>query len=79
MLMHMAGFALWRPSSIMKTIHHAYMKVMKIMTCTMRIGRLQNDFMRDLSSHHKVATKVADDHQVYMLQLKNQQFQEREL
>ena len=48
----------------MKTIHRAYKNVMKIMTCTMKNGRLQNDFMRNLSSHHKVAAKVADDHQV---------------
>ena len=30
----------------------------------MKNGRLRNDFMRNLSSHHKVADKVADDHQV---------------
>ena len=30
----------------------------------MRNGRLWNDFMQNLSSHHKEADKVVDDHQV---------------
>ena len=45
--------------------------ITKIMTCIMKNGRLQNDFgwnlsshMRNLSSHHIVSKKVADDHQV---------------
>jgi len=33
-------------------------------------GRLQNDFMRNLSSHHKVAEKVAHHHEVEVLQPK---------
>ena len=36
----------------------------------MENGRMQNDFMRNLSSHHKVVARVADDHQVQVLQLK---------
>ena len=36
----------------------------------MKNGRLPNDFMRNLSSHHKVVEKVADDHQVQVLQPK---------
>ena len=48
----------------MKTMHHAYKKIMKIMICILENGRLQNDFMRNLSSHQKVAAKVEDDHQI---------------
>ena len=47
------------------------------MTCIMKNGRLRNDFVRDLSlhmrnlsSHHKIAEKLADGHQVQVLQLK---------
>ena len=47
------------------------------MTCIMKNGCLQYDFVRDLSSHmrnlsshHRIAENVADDHQVYVLQLK---------
>ena len=43
----------------------------------MKNGRLQYDFVRDLSSHmrnlsshHIIAEKVADDHQVQVLQLR---------
>ena len=36
----------------------------------MENGRLQNDFMRNLSSLHRVAEKLAYDHRVYVLQLK---------
>ena len=52
------------PLQLMKTIHHAYKDITKIMTCIMKNGRLRNDFMRNLSSHYRVAEKVADDHQV---------------
>ena len=45
----------------------------------MKNGRLQNDFMRNLSSHHKVAAKVADDHRVQVLELKSQIVSKREL
>ena len=44
-----------------KTMHYAYMTIMKIVICIMENGRLQNDFMRNLSSHHRAAEKVADD------------------
>ena len=43
----------------------------------MKNGRLQYDFVRDLSSHmrnlsshHRITEKVANDHQVLVLQLK---------
>ena len=40
------------------------------MICIMENGRLQNDFMQNLSSHHKVVEKVAADNQVLVLQPK---------
>ena len=40
------------------------------MTCIMKNGRLRNGFMRDLSSHHRITEKVADDHQDQVLQLR---------
>ena len=59
MQMHMAGFTCGDPLQLMKTIHNANKDVMKIMTCIVKNGRLRN-----LSLHHKIADKVADDHQV---------------
>ena len=64
MQMHMAGCTCGDPLQLMKTIHHAYIDITKIMTCIMKNGRLQDDFMRNLSSHHRIVEKVADDHQV---------------
>ena len=69
--MHMAGCTCGDPLQLMMTIHHARFDITKIMTCIMKNGRLQNDFVRNLSSHvqnlsshHIVSKKVADDHQV---------------
>ena len=69
--MHMAGCTCGDPLQPMMTSHYARYDVTKIMTCIMKNGRLQYDFVRDLSlhmrnlsSHHRIAEKVADDHQV---------------
>ena len=64
MQMHMAGCTCGDPLQLMKIIHHARNDIAKRMTCIMKNGRLWNDFMWNLSSHHRVADKVADDHQV---------------
>ena len=49
-------FNLWR-----QFIMHE--KYVKIMICIMKHGRMQTDFMWNLSSRHKVAARVADDRQ----------------
>ena len=64
MQMHMAGCTCGDPLQPMKTIHHPYTDITKIMTCIMKNERMRNDFMRNLSSHHRIAEKVANDHQV---------------
>ena len=52
----------------------------------MKNGHLRNDFMRYLSSYaefiiasHRIAEKIADDHQVQVLQLKEPNVAKREL
>ena len=79
MQMHMAGCTFGEPLQLMNTIHHAYTNVMNIMKCTMISGRLQNKFMRDLSSHQTVAEKVADDHQVLCVTTQKPTVQEQGL
>ena len=59
MQMHMEGCTCGDPLQLMKIIHHALNDIAKRMTCIMNNGRLRN-----LSSHHKIAQKVADDHRV---------------
>ena len=64
MQIHMADFTCGDPIQLMKTIHHVYKKITKIMTSIMKNGCLWNDFIRNLSSHHRVGEKVADDHRI---------------
>ena len=62
--MHMAGFALWRPSSKCEDNLSFIYEGNEDNDMHNEKWTLQNDFMRNLSSHHKVAARVADKHQV---------------
>ena len=55
--MHMAGFTCGDPLQPMKTIHHAYTDITKIMTCIMENGRLQNDLSAEVIITHERANK----------------------
>ena len=61
---------LWRSSSPYEDNTSCMNRYTEKMTCIMKNGRLQDDLVRDLSSHHRIVEKVADDHQVEVLQLK---------
>ena len=50
--MHMAGCTRGDPLQIMKTIHHGYQEITKIMTCIMKNGRLQNDLSAEVIIVH---------------------------
>ena len=44
----MAGSTCGDPLQLMKTIRHAYKDIMKMMTCIMKNGRLQNDLSAEV-------------------------------
>ena len=55
--MHMAGCTCGDPLQPMMTIHHERYDLMKIMTCIMINGRLQNDLSAEVIIAHGKANK----------------------